>query len=63
MLFKGLEPLYIKVIHLKSIVSTISTKIAIYLYNIYYIYILYPSSYIYKIKYYNNNIILLLYLI
>ena len=37
MLFKGLEPLYIKVIHLKSIVSTISTKIAIYLY----IYILY----------------------
>lgn len=30
MLFKGLEPLYIKVIHLKSIVSTISTKIASY---------------------------------
>ena len=40
MLFKGLEPLYIKVIHLKSIVSTISTKIAIYLY-IYIIYIYY----------------------
>lgn len=43
MLFKGLEPLYIKVIHLKSIVSTISTKIAINYILIYilYIYIIY----------------------
>lgn len=41
MLLKGLEPLYRKVIQLKSIVSTNSTKIAILILLLIIVYILY----------------------
>ena len=63
MLFKGLEPLYIKVIHLKSIVSTISTKIAInyiliYIYNLltYKLYIIKYSPSLTTISRYRNRL-------
>lgn len=46
MLLKGLEPLYRKVIQLKSIVSTNSTKIAILILLLIIVYILYIYIYI-----------------